>query len=120
LQRKEERRLIREERAKRRAVRAKEEEKKAYDASSSELSSSSDDGDGDDDVSYHASKGNKTIKDKGKMKDSKDKAATPRRNMPPYPLTILICLTVTVSLSSTYPRASCHISMGQTSPSGST
>jgi hypothetical protein len=40
--------------------------------------------------------------------------------MTPYPLTILICLTVTVSLLSTYPRASCLISMGQTLLSGST
>jgi hypothetical protein len=64
LKRKEDRRRIREDRKKRRASRKKKEEVKAYDALSSELSSSSDDG--DDDVSYHVSKGDKKKKNKDK------------------------------------------------------
>jgi hypothetical protein len=71
---------------------------------------------------YHimSPKGIRRPRTRARRRIARTRAAAPRRNMPPYPLTILICLTVTVSLLSTYPRESYLISMGQTLPSGST
>ena len=81
-QRKEERKLKREARKKRREARKKEEEAKAINTSSSEISSSSKDR--DDDESYQVSKEGK--------KEKKGKAKPTKTNIPPYPLTILLCL----------------------------